>query len=123
MVQPASTLGTTPAATDAAGVAPSGGTAAARPVRRAVRALGATAAIVGATSLATWLAGVAPRWSAAGVITVKANMSLALLLAGAALLLVEPATATARRRAVGSAAGAIVLLVGLLTLLEHLLAS
>jgi PAS domain S-box-containing protein len=114
---------TTESSTPPADVAPLLGwsEAVARPqVRWAVRAAGTTVAIIGATYLLAWLAGVAARWSAAGVITMKTNMSLALALAGAALLLLEPERVGAARRALGVLAAAIVLVIGLATLAEHL---
>jgi signal transduction histidine kinase/CheY-like chemotaxis protein len=76
---------------------------------------------VGAAYLGLWLAGVAAHWSAAGVITMKANMALALVLAGVSLWLLEPAASTGRgRRVAGTLAAAAVLLMGALTLLQHL---
>ncbi len=88
---------------------------------RAARAAGAFSALVGGTYLALWLGGMAPRWSAAGVLTMKANMALSLLVAGAGLLLIESSpSATLARRTAATIAGAFVLLVGVLTLGEHL---
>jgi signal transduction histidine kinase len=92
-------------------------------VSRVVRGAGATAALVGGGYLAAWLAGTAARWSAAGAITMKANMAFSLLVAGAALLLVEPAEPSPARRWAAAAGGALVLLVGALTLGEHLFGS
>jgi PAS domain S-box-containing protein len=80
-----------------------------------------TAAAIGAFYLLAWLSGAAPRWSASGLITVKTNMALALVLAGAALVLVEPRFTTPARRTAGVVLAAVVFLVGALTLLEHAL--
>ncbi len=56
---------------------------------RLVRFAAATAIVIGGVYFGAWLGGVAPGWSAAGVITMKANMSLAVVLAGTALLLLN----------------------------------
>jgi PAS domain S-box-containing protein len=85
----------------------------------AVSALGVVAALIGAVYLAAWLAGIAGRWSEAGVITMKANMALAVVLAGTALLLQRVPSPWARAAAV--AAAALVLAIGVLTLAEHAL--
>ena len=56
-------------------------------------AVGSAAAVpllIGGIMLCAWLAGLAPRWSAAGTVTMKTNASLALLLAGGALILLHP---------------------------------
>jgi len=86
-----------------------------------VRLAAATAMVIGGTFLIAWLGGAAARWSAAGVITMKTNMALALTLAGAALLLLGEERPAPRRRVVAILASAVVLLIGLLTLSEHLL--
>lgn len=102
------------------------GDAAAQPhvaaMRVAARAAGVMSAGIGGGYLVAWLIGAAARWSAAGVITMKANMALSLLLGGAALILVERDTPSRARAAAASALAAMVLLVGALTLGEHLLA-
>jgi len=87
----------------------------------AIGVAGATGAIIGGAYLAAWMGGLARRWSATGVLTMKTNMSLSLVLAGGALLLLDPARVTAKRRAWGAVAAALVLLIGALTLSEHLL--
>ncbi len=87
---------------------------------RAARLASVAAALIGATWLILWLAGIAPRWSAGGVLTVKANMALGLLLAGLALLALAPPGLASRWRKPGLAAATIVLLLGTLTLSEHL---
>jgi PAS domain S-box-containing protein len=82
---------------------------------------GAVGVLIGGFWLAAWLSGVASRWSTAtGTITVKTNTALGALLAGAALLLLSPARVSVSRRTVGAVLGAIVLLIGVLTLSEHL---
>jgi PAS domain S-box-containing protein len=82
-------------------------------------AAGLSAAAIGVVYLVAWLVGAAARWSASGVLTVKANMALSLVMAGAALLLVEPKRTAPVRRAVGIVLAALVVLVGTLTLVEH----
>ena len=89
---------------------------------RAVRVAAALSATLGGGYLVAWVLGAAARWSAAGVLTMKANMSLALVLAGAALLLLEGDAPPSRgRRALATALGAVVLATGALTLGEHAL--
>ncbi len=88
-------------------------------VANAIRVLGAIALATGGVYLALWHDGVAPAWSAAGVMTMKANMAVALLLAAVALLLLTPAESRAPWRAAGLVPAAVVLLVGVLTLAEH----
>jgi len=90
-------------------------------VDQAVRLAGAIATLIGAFYFVTWQVGLAPRWSAAGAITMKTNMSVSLVLAGVALLLLEHGQVTPRRRLAGALAALLVFLVGLLTLSEHLL--
>jgi PAS domain S-box-containing protein len=67
-----------------------------------------------------WYLGAAAQWNAEGIITVKTNMALGQLLAGAALLLLAPAGLSRTRRWAGNAAAVLVLLIGALTLSEHL---
>jgi PAS domain S-box-containing protein len=86
---------------------------------RVARAGAVVAAAIGGTYLLAWLGGAAARWSAAGAITMKTNMAVSLLLAGVALFLVEPTAPSHARRTAGSILGALVLVVGALTLLEH----
>jgi PAS domain S-box-containing protein len=87
----------------------------------AVRASGTLSALIGATYLGLWLVGIAGRWSASGALTMKTNMALSLLAAGVGLLLTDPARRTVPRRVAATIAGLLVLLVGVLTLSEHLL--
>ena len=75
---------------------------------------------IGSTWLVLWLTGVAPRWSAEGVNTMKTNMAVGQVLAGGALLLLSPLARKALRERVGLMAGAVVFLIGALTLSEHL---
>ncbi|MBI5545166.1 MAG: PAS domain S-box protein, partial [Deltaproteobacteria bacterium] len=90
-------------------------------VRWAVRVAGAAAMTIGGVWLVAWFSGYAPRWSAGGTITMKTNAALAMFLAGSALLLLGPGDARGRRRGAGAIASALVLLIGALTLSEHLL--
>jgi PAS domain S-box-containing protein len=92
------------------------------PVARTVsRVAGAGAVLLGLVQLALWALGVPARWAAEGAITMKTNLALAHVLAGAALVLLGARAATSRRRAVAAAAAAVVLALGALTLAEHLL--
>jgi PAS domain S-box-containing protein len=95
-----------------------------------VRGAAAVAGLIGATHVVLWLAGVPPRWSAAGAITVKTNMALAQVLGAVALLLVgglrtpvpsASGRASSLRRAVALGLSTLVFLIGLATLTEHLL--
>jgi PAS domain S-box-containing protein len=81
---------------------------------------GGLALAIGASWLVAWFLGVAAQWSTEGVITVKTNMALGQLLAGVALLLLGPASVSRKRRWAGGAAAVLVLLIGALTLSEHL---
>jgi PAS domain S-box-containing protein len=85
-----------------------------------VRILGFGAIVIGLSWLCFWFSGVAPRWSAAGVNTVKTNMALCQVLAGAALLLLAPSNCQPLRQRLGMIASAVVFLIGALTLSEHL---
>ncbi|MHC1767319.1 MAG: PAS domain S-box protein [Verrucomicrobiia bacterium] len=70
--------------------------------------------------LILWFSGVAPRWGAEGAITVKTNMALAQVLGGLSLLLLGSPRARPLQRRVGQAFATIVLLVGMVTLSEHI---
>jgi PAS domain S-box-containing protein len=85
-----------------------------------VRILGFGAIAIGLSWLCFWFSGVAPRWSAEGVNTVKTNMALCQVLAGAALLLLAPSNGKPLRQRLGMLAGGVVFLIGALTLSEHL---
>jgi PAS domain S-box-containing protein len=76
--------------------------------------------LVGGLYVVAWRTGLAARWSAAGIAVVKANMAASLLAAGTALLLLHPSSKSPVARAVGIVLSEAVLLVGLLTLIEHL---
>jgi PAS domain S-box-containing protein len=86
---------------------------------RVVRICATTAIVLGGAYLLAWLGGAAARWAAAGVLTMKTNMSVALVLAGSALGLLNGRPAP-RWRATAMAASAVVLLLGVLSLSEHL---
>src|SRR5690349_8147534 len=88
--------------------------------RRGVWVSGSLALLMGAFCLAAWFCGWAAQWSAAGVITVKTNMALAQILAGAALLLLPGSGPGTARHRLGTVLGALVFLIGALTLSEHL---
>ena len=76
---------------------------------------------IGAFWLAACLSGVAARWWQPGLLPVKTNLALALLLAGTALLLLRSGTQGGVRRVAGLLAAGVVLAIGALTLSEHLL--
>ncbi len=86
----------------------------------AVRASGVTAIAVGGLYLCAWLLGIAPRWSASGVITMKTNAALAIAFAGSALLVLGPEVSRGWKRWAGVIAAALVLLIGASTLSELL---
>ena len=85
-----------------------------------IRLAGALTAGIGSYWLAAWLTGYAAGWSAAGAIILKTNMALAQLLGGASLLLLAPERLSLTRKAAGAAAAFLILLIGSLTLGEHL---
>ena len=70
------------------------------------------AALTGAIIFAGWMLGSAPLRDLTGVITMKTNAALGLLLAGAGLVLLIPAEAGRGRRWAGRVCAAIVLLLG-----------
>jgi PAS domain S-box-containing protein len=88
---------------------------------RSVRLLASIAFVTGGAYLAAWLGGAAGTWSAAGVITMKTNMAVALLLAGFALGLLGRDRVGAPARWAGAVVAAAVMAIGLLTLVELLL--
>ncbi len=88
-------------------------------LRWGVHIAAAITAVIGAYWLVAWLGGWAAQWSAAGAITPKINMALCQLLGGAALLLQQHASSR-QRRALVSAIALFVLIVGALTLSEHI---
>ncbi len=91
-------------------------------VTRVVAVGGAMSMLIGGVYLAAWLTGAAPAWSAAGrIITMKTNMALALVMAAAALLLLNGKSLAPLRRAAGIIASAVVIAIGVLTLAQHLL--
>ena len=81
----------------------------------------ALAVVIGGWWLAAWMGGFAAQWSAGPSITMKTNMALGLVLAGSALLLLGWLPQSKVRRGVGVAAAGMVLLIGSLTLSEHLI--
>ncbi len=75
---------------------------------------------IGGMYLVSWFVGLGARWAAAGVLTMKTNMALSLVLSGVALVLLDPRRTTPRRRAAAVFVAVAVLLVGALTLYEHI---
>ncbi len=88
--------------------------------RRGILVTGTLTALIGLFWFAAWMAGVVPQWSATGMITPKTNMALAQLMGGVALLLLGLRRAGGARRWVGAILAALVMLLGALTLSEHL---
>ena len=88
--------------------------------RRGIRVTGTLTALIGAFWLIAWMVGIVPQWSATGMITPKANMALAQLMGGVALLLMGFGNAGGLRRWAGAVLAALVMLFGALTLSEHL---
>src|SRR5512133_3527719 len=84
-----------------------------------VRLAGVTALLIGSAYFLAWMAGAAARWGASTV-TMKTNAAVACTLAGAALLLSTRKAARASDVA-RILASALVLVIGLLTLSEHVL--
>jgi PAS domain S-box-containing protein len=78
------------------------------------------AILVGGFWLAAWLSGIAAQWSEEGYLTVKTNTSVAILLAGLALLLLAPCKVRTPWRWLGAVFAALVLVIGVSTLCEHL---
>lgn len=90
-------------------------------IRWGVALAGTLALIIGGVSLACWISGLTPRWSAEGLITMKANTAVGLILAGAAMLLLGARENRRALKRAGVVAASITLLIGSLTLLEHLI--
>jgi peptidoglycan/LPS O-acetylase OafA/YrhL len=85
------------------------------------RGLALLSGLIGATVLVGWMLGVAPLRDLTGVITMKTNTALAMLLAGAGLVLLIPQQTTRGRRYAGQACAAVVLALGAMTFSEHLI--
>jgi signal transduction histidine kinase len=88
--------------------------------RTTSRGAAALVILAGAFSLVGWLFNVDALKSIYGSITIKGNTSLALLLAGLALCFLNSSEAKMFLRRTGQACAVIVLLIGLLTLSEHI---
>ncbi|MHB0999239.1 MAG: SpoIIE family protein phosphatase [Armatimonadota bacterium] len=89
-------------------------------VRWGIRITGGLAVVIGAFWLFVWFLGFGAKWSAAGVLTVKTNTSLAMFLSGASLLILRPGKTGGSRRWIGAFLSAFVLLIGVLTLSEYI---
>jgi len=85
-----------------------------------IRVAGALASAVGALFFLVWLAGGGNEFPVQGIIIPKTNAALALILSGAALLLLAPENAGGLRRPAGGVLAAAAGLLGALTLGEHL---
>jgi PAS domain S-box-containing protein len=90
-----------------------------RYVPAAIHACAAISFTIGVVHLVAWAAGVVPRWSAAGVITVKTNMALSQVLGATALYLLTKGRGGKLGRGAGMAAASLVAAVGALTLVQH----
>ena len=95
-----------------------------RPLHRRLvdvaRGVGVLSALTGVMVFAGWMLGISPLRNLTGVVTMKTNTALGLLLAGTGLVLLIPAEAGRGRRWAGRVCGAMVLLLGSLTFSEHL---
>ncbi len=89
-------------------------------VRWGIRLAGTIAILIGAFWLVAWFTGYGAHWSAGGVLTVKTNTALALFLGGLALVLLSAGRPNTARRTVGTVAAVVILLIGALTLSQHL---
>ena len=90
-------------------------------LRRAVAVLGALAALIGGFMLVAWFSGAAAQWSAAGAITMKTNTALGVVLASAALILLALRAQSRACCWAGLTAAVVILLIGSLTLSEHII--
>jgi PAS domain-containing protein len=88
--------------------------------RRSVTFVAGFAIAIGAMWLLAWAIGIPQRLVNTSIITMKTNMALALLLSGTSLLLIGVPNSRPWRRLAGGSAGAMVFLIGALTLYEHL---
>ncbi|HSU53759.1 MAG TPA: ATP-binding protein [Candidatus Dormibacteraeota bacterium] len=91
-----------------------------RPLSWVIVLAGVTGMAMGGYWLVAWLSGAATTRGEAGILTMKTNMALGQMLAGAALVAVGFAEPGKVRRRVGVATASLVLLIGVLTLSEHL---
>lgn len=82
---------------------------------------GAAAAFIGALVFGAWIFHLTALQQFIGPITMKTNAALSLLLCGVGLILLAPSNLRSGRLWAGRACAAIVLLVGILTLSEHLI--
>lgn len=88
--------------------------------RRGVAASGAIAMLIGSACVVAWITGHMDRWAARDLITVKANSSFAMVLAGLALLLHGIGETAPWKRRLCWASSVATLLIGSLTLIQHL---
>jgi len=88
--------------------------------QRVALAIGILVALVGAGHLAAWLSGAMAAAFGASAITVKTNASVCLTLAGLALALLASTDRALSLRLTARAFATVVLIVGALTLVEHL---
>ncbi len=93
-------------------------TALARAAFWSARLCACFAVLSGAIWLTAWESGAAARWSAAGLVTVKANMAFCQIAAGIGLRLIGATSASTQK--LGAPFGAFVLAIGGITLIEHL---
>ena len=89
---------------------------------QAARLSGLSVAFIGSYWLVAWFGGWVAVWAAAGQITVKTNMALCQLLGGVALLLLadKPDEGKRLRQGVAAVLAVTILVIGGLTLAEHL---
>ncbi|HKQ57440.1 MAG TPA: PAS domain S-box protein [Candidatus Eisenbacteria bacterium] len=78
------------------------------------------AMLIGVAALAGWVTDTLPLKGVASGIAMKTNTAIALVLSGLGLFLLSSRTVSPRRAAIGQALGAVVALIGLATLSEHL---
>jgi PAS domain S-box-containing protein len=94
-------------------------------IRWSIRILGLIAMLIGGFWLFAWLSGYAGQWSAQGALTgiviMKTNMALALMLSGLILFFIGQKNVSQFLRTISFILASVVLLIGFLTLSENLL--
>src|SRR5262245_9073436 len=88
--------------------------------RRFSRVAAVCVLLIGALVLLGWITGIESLASAGGTITMKANTSLSLLLAGFSLFVLNRDANSGRARLAAMVCAAAIVLVGSLTLSQHL---
>lgn len=90
-------------------------------IKWSIRIAGSLTALIGGIFLLVWMTGIGNEFSVRDIVIPKTNLALALLLSSLGLLLLSPESIGGPRRLTGAVFAAMAMLVGTLTLSEHLI--